>query len=111
MNEYETTSRVYVRDWVIVATSEDNTKWAETMLRLAGRVWDHDIRTLPDPLSGRWHLLVRKPSMFAEFRDAERAQATASLIQPDLFPTVVLRGSAAEQDLKDYGIKMLPAKR
>jgi len=114
------TWRVYLREWLIVYTSDAagpegvDECWDHFAGKYKGRVRDQD-RQVAATSSDRpgaypYRLELRLPNLKGEYKDeADAVLLSAEHAGIEEQPRVVRRGSPEEQELLGYGRKMLPA--
>lgn len=126
MGSTEPTWRVYLREWLIVWTSDADGPegvdecWDYFARKYKGRVREEDRRVV-DAITGRQGsagpqcLQLWLPNLKGEFKDRTDADKLADALAADppyegagLFVGVIQRGSAEERELLEYGRKMLP---
>lgn len=108
--------RLYTREWVIVYTTANHDGcaaatvqaigWAEE--NLTGRVRDKDIQldTQTDGTAYWVHVKVFKENMKGEFKQLTAAETHAMIHQYDEY-TIVPRNSAADHEIRNYGVTKL----
>jgi hypothetical protein len=108
--------RVYVREWMIVYTSDSSGPegadecWDHFERLYKGRVRKMDRQVITDsPHVHPYLLKLRLPNLKGEFRDQADARVLVSdLVDAGCSSYMVQRGSEDEKVLLDYGRKMLP---
>ena len=108
--------RVYLAEWLIVYTSDQDGKPGQEeceshfALKYAGRVRDEHWRIIPAVTgaagaAGPHCLQLMLPNLKGEYKDEDAFDVPWLAGDPRI---VVRRGSSEEQALLDYGRKMLP---
>jgi hypothetical protein len=118
--EIDTTTRVYVRQWLIVGRHADEATACETLAKtFEGRLLPDDMRVDLDETDNSWLALTRRWTVAGEWNSPDLATSHAARIEagedsafqttPDIETRLVTLNSRAEHELKNYGTLKLPA--
>ncbi len=118
MPKSDATWRVYLPEWVTFYTSDATGPEGQAECqayferKYKGRVRDEDWRVVPsihgmELARSPYSVQLCLPNLRGEFKDRMDALALPSGHSPEA--RIVQRGSAEEQALLEYGVKMLPA--